>query len=51
MVEAVQGKVEVYLDGGIREGTDVFKALALGAKMVRHFLYEENQFFVGIFIY
>lgn len=33
-MEAVQGKLEVYLDGGIREGTDVFKALALGAKMV-----------------
>ena len=26
--------VEIYLDGGIREGTDVLKALALGAKMV-----------------
>lgn len=37
-MEAVQGKLEVYLDGGIREGTDVFKALALGAKMVMLFL-------------
>ena len=26
--------VEVYVDGGVREGTDVLKALALGAKMV-----------------
>lgn len=26
--------MEVYLDGGIRDGSDVFKALALGAKMV-----------------
>ncbi|KAG0223402.1 Hydroxyacid oxidase 1 [Actinomortierella wolfii] len=26
--------VEVYLDGGVRRGTDVFKALALGAKAV-----------------
>ncbi|XP_071617483.1 2-Hydroxyacid oxidase 2 isoform X1 [Heliangelus exortis] len=34
IVEAVQGKVEVYLDGGIRKGSDVLKALALGAKCV-----------------
>ena len=27
-------KLELYLDGGIRRGTDVFKALALGAKAV-----------------
>ena len=26
--------VEVYVDGGVRQGTDVLKALALGAKMV-----------------
>ena len=26
--------MEVFLDGGIRRGTDVFKALALGAKAV-----------------
>jgi (S)-2-hydroxy-acid oxidase len=26
--------VEVYIDGGIRKGTDVFKAIALGAKAV-----------------
>ncbi|KAJ8980292.1 hypothetical protein NQ317_005212 [Molorchus minor] len=34
IVKAVDGKVEIYLDGGVREGTDVFKALALGARMV-----------------
>lgn len=27
-------KLEVYVDGGIRRGTDVFKALALGATAV-----------------
>ncbi|GIY19388.1 hydroxyacid oxidase 1 [Caerostris darwini] len=32
VVDAVSGKVEVYLDGGIRSGSDVFIALALGAK-------------------
>ena len=34
IVEAVQGRVEVYLDGGVRRGTDVVKALALGAQAV-----------------
>jgi 4-hydroxymandelate oxidase len=34
IVEAVDGKVEVLIDGGIRRGTDVVKALALGAKAV-----------------
>ncbi|HEY4033650.1 MAG TPA: alpha-hydroxy acid oxidase [Ktedonobacteraceae bacterium] len=31
---AVAGRCEVYLDGGIRRGTDVLKALALGAHAV-----------------
>jgi len=34
VVQAVDGQCEVYVDGGIRTGTDVFKALALGAKAV-----------------
>jgi len=34
VVKAVGGRAEVYLDGGIRRGTDVLKALALGARAV-----------------
>lgn len=34
IAEAVAGKVDVLVDGGIRRGTDVVKALALGAKAV-----------------
>jgi L-lactate dehydrogenase (cytochrome) len=42
IVSAVGSKVEVYVDGGIRSGQDVLKALALGAKSTfigRPFLY------------
>lgn len=34
VVEAVQGKTEILIDGGIRRGTDILKAIALGAKAV-----------------
>lgn len=34
IVEAVNGRCEVYIDGGVRRGTDVLKALALGARAV-----------------
>jgi 4-hydroxymandelate oxidase len=34
VIEAVAGRIEVLLDGGVRRGTDVLKALALGARAV-----------------
>ena len=34
VVAAVKGKIPVLLDGGVRRGTDIFKALALGATAV-----------------
>lgn len=34
VVQAVDGQVEILLDGGIRRGSDVVKALALGASAV-----------------
>jgi 4-hydroxymandelate oxidase len=34
IVDAVDGNAELYVDGGIRRGTDIVKALALGARAV-----------------
>jgi 4-hydroxymandelate oxidase len=34
IAEAVAGRAEVLLDGGVRRGTDVIKAIALGARAV-----------------
>jgi len=34
VVDAVEGRAEVLVDGGIRRGTDVMKALAMGARAV-----------------
>jgi 4-hydroxymandelate oxidase len=34
VVDAVAGRAEVYVDGGVRRGSDIVKALALGARAV-----------------
>ncbi len=34
IAQAVAGRCEIYLDSGIRRGTDILKALALGARAV-----------------
>ncbi len=34
IVEAVKGRITIFVDGGIRSGVDVFRALALGADAV-----------------
>jgi isopentenyl diphosphate isomerase/L-lactate dehydrogenase-like FMN-dependent dehydrogenase len=34
VVEAVKGRIEVWMDGGIRRGTDIVKALCMGAQAV-----------------
>jgi 4-hydroxymandelate oxidase len=34
VAEAVDGRIEIFVDGGVRRGADVLKALALGARAV-----------------
>lgn len=34
IVDAVGGRAEIYLDGGVRRGHDIVKAVSLGAKAV-----------------
>ncbi len=34
IVDAVQGRIEVWMDGGVRRGTDIVKALCMGAGAV-----------------
>ena len=34
VVDSVKDRIEVYLDGGIRRGSDIIKSLALGARAV-----------------
>ena len=34
VVDGVQGRIPILIDGGFRRGTDVFKALALGASAI-----------------
>lgn len=41
--KAIGDKIEIYMDGGIMQGIDVFKALALGAKMVRIYIQQDNM--------
>jgi L-lactate dehydrogenase (cytochrome) len=34
VVDAVKGRIEILMDGGIRRGTDIAKAIAMGARAV-----------------
>ncbi len=55
IVKAVGEKCEIYVDGGVRRGTDVFKCLALGADMVSNIilfslLYERYRKILHLYI-
>lgn len=49
IAKAVKGKVKIFVDGGIRSGVDVFKAIAMGAdavligRPVVPFIYAEGE--------
>lgn len=40
--------MQIYIDGGIRRGMDIFKALALGATAVGKTLFRISNFCLGI---
>lgn len=45
--KGLEGKIEIYIDGGVRRATDIIKALCLGAKGVgigRPFLYAMSAY-------
>jgi L-lactate dehydrogenase (cytochrome) len=44
----VASTAEVYMDGGIRRGADVFKALALGVRAVLEMLRDELDATMGM---
>ena len=47
VVDSVRGRIPVFVDGGFRRGSDVYKALALGAKAVgigRPYIYGLSAF-------
>ncbi|KAH7866508.1 hypothetical protein Vadar_021293 [Vaccinium darrowii] len=49
VVRAVLGKIPVLIDGGVRRGTDIFKALALGAQavLVNSDYWKANPLWIG----
>jgi isopentenyl diphosphate isomerase/L-lactate dehydrogenase-like FMN-dependent dehydrogenase len=47
VVDAVHGRIPVFVDGGFRRGSDIYKALAIGARAVgigRPYIYGLSSF-------